>query len=202
MRIGYARVSTEEQKTHAQTDALKAAGCDVVYEEKRSGGSMSRPILIGILKALRPGDEVVVYKLDRVARSLLDLLTIKDRITDAGATFRSLSETMDTSSPTGRMIFQLLGAFAEFERELIRERTKIGLRAAMDRGSKPGAPRGMPPDQEAQALQQWSTGRFTKSELARKYGVHVSSMKRAISRAGLGQNRPSSAAHMQLQLSI
>ena len=147
MRIGYARVSTEEQKTHGQTDALKAAGCELVLEEKRSGGAMSRPILIELLKKLQPGDEVMVYKLDRIARSLKDLLSIQERIIEAGADFKSLTETLDTSTPAGRMIFQLLGAFAEFERELIRERTKVGLRAAMERGSKPGRPHGMNPAQ-------------------------------------------------------
>lgn len=190
MLVGYARVSTEEQKTHAQTDALKAAGCEVVYEEKRSGGSMSRPLLFGMLKALKPGDVVVVYKLDRIARSLKDLLSIQEKILDAGADFKSLTETLDTSSPAGRMIFQILGAFAEFERELIRERTRVGLRAAMERGSKPGHPRGMSEAQEAAAMKAWATGRYTKAELAKRYGVHISSIKRAIRRAGLSQTRP------------
>lgn len=198
MRFGYARVATEDQKTHAQTDALKAAGCDVVLEEKKSGGSMRRPVLLELLKGLRPGDQVLVYKLDRIARSLKDLLSIQERIIDAGADFKSLTETLDTSTPAGRMIFQLLGAFAEFERELIRERTKIGLRAAMDRGSKPGHPRSLNAAHEADMLQQWVTGLVTKSELGRKYGVHISSVKRAIRRAGLGQHRPAHAGQMAL----
>jgi len=200
MLIGYARVSTEDQKTHAQTDALRAAGCDVIHEEKKSGGSMSRPILIAMLKSLRPGDEVIVYKLDRIARSLKDLLSIQERITDAGAHFRSLTEIMDTSSPPGRMIFQLLGAFAEFERELIRERTRVGLHAAMARGAKPGAPRGMNPAQESESLKMWITGKVTKSELARKFGVHISSIKRMIRRAGLGQQRPPHSGQMLLSI--
>lgn len=189
MLIGYARVSTDDQVTHSQTDALRAAGCELIYEEKKSGGSLSRPILFELLKRLRPGDTLVVYKLDRVARSLKDLLTIQERITDAGADFRSLTEILDTSTPAGRMIFQILGAFAEFERELIRERTRVGLHAAMARGSKPGRPRGMGP-KEAEAMRLWSTGRYTKSELALRYGVDISSVKRAIRRAGLAQQRP------------
>lgn len=200
MRIGYARVSTDEQKTHAQTDALKAAGCDVIHEEHKSGGSLSRPILFALLKALQPGDEVVVYKLDRIARSLKDLLTIQERITDAGADFRSLTEILDTSSPAGRMIFQIIGAFGEFERELIRERTRVGLRAAMARGSKPGQPRSMDTHQETAALKAWGTGRVTKSELARKYAVHISSIKRMIRRAGMAQTRPAGAGQLSLVL--
>ena len=198
MRIGYARVSTEEQKTHGQTDALKAAGCELVLEEKRSGGSMSRPILIELLKKLQPGDEVMVYKLDRIARSLKDLLSIQERIIEAGADFKSLTETLDTSTPTGRMIFQLLGAFAEFEREPIRERTKVGLRAAMERGSKPGRPHGMNPTQEFESLKLWASGKVTKSELARKCGVRISSIKRTIQRAGMGQQRPANVGQMAL----
>lgn len=200
MKIGYARVSTEEQKTHAQTDALKAHGCEVVYEEKKSGGSLSRPILFAMLKSLQPGDEVVVYKLDRIARSLKDLLSIQERIIEAGADFKSLTETMDTSSPAGRMIFQLLGAFAEFERELIRERTRVGLHAAMERGAKPGRARGLNPKQESESLAMWATGKVTKSELARRYGVHISSIKRTISRAGMAQQRPASRQQLQLAM--
>lgn len=199
MLIGYARVSKDEQKTHAQHDALKAAGCGLILEEKKSGGSMSRPILLQMLKSLKPGDVVVVYKLDRIARSLKDLLTIQERIVEAGADFRSLTEVIDTSSPAGRMIFQIIGAFAEFERELIRERTRVGLRAAMERGSKPGHPRSMDPAQEAESLRLWATGKVTKSELARRYGVHISSIKRMIRRAGLGQTRPASG---QLALGV
>ena len=198
MRIGYARVSTEEQKTHGQTDALKAAGCELVLEEKRSGGSMSRPILIELLKKLQPGDEAMVYKLDRIARSLKDLLSIQERIIEAGADFKSLTETLDTSTPAGRMIFQLLGAFAEFEREPIRERTKVGLRAAMERCSKPGRPHGMNPAQEFESLKLWASGKATKSELARKCGVHISSIKRTIQRAGMGQQRPANVGQMAL----
>lgn len=198
MLIGYARVSTEEQNTHAQIDALKAAGCDVIHQEKRSGGSLSRPILFALLKGLQPGDTVVVYKLDRIARSLKDLLTIQERIADAGADFKSLTEILDTTSPAGRMIFQILGAFAEFERELIRERTRIGLRAAMARGSKPGRPHAMDDPQEVEAMQLWRSGRFTKTELAQRYDVHISSIKRLIRRAGLAQQRPALSAQLRL----
>jgi DNA invertase Pin-like site-specific DNA recombinase len=182
MLVGYARVSTEEQQTHAQIDALENAGCKQIYQEKRSGGTIRRPQLEKLLLSLSPGTTVVVYKLDRIARSLKDLLTIIERIEAAGAEFRSLTEFIDTKSPAGRMIFQIVGAFAEFERELIRERTRVGMAAAMRRGVTVGRPRGMSPEDEAEAMALWDAGRHTKSQLARMYGVHISSIKRAIKR--------------------
>lgn len=183
MLIGYARVSTEEQQTHAQIDALTKAGCQRIYQEKRSGGNLRRPQLEQLLSSLSPGDTVIVYKLDRIARSLKDLLTIIERIEAAGAEFHSLTEHIDTKSPAGRMIFQIVGAFAEFERELIRERTRVGMHAAMQRGVVVGRPRGMTEIEEAEAIRLWRAGRHTRTELARRYGVHLSSIKRAIKRA-------------------
>ncbi|MDB5802710.1 MAG: hypothetical protein JWN73_32 [Betaproteobacteria bacterium] len=183
MLIGYARVSTQEQETHAQTDALRRAGCGTIYDEKRSGGNMQRPALHTMLDALQPGDVVMVYKLDRIARSLKDLLTIVDRIEAAGGKFASITEHIDTQSPTGRMIFQILGAFAEFERALIRERTMAGLAAAKSRGVITTRLPKLPAAKERQMVQLWHTGRYTKSELAIAYAVHISTVKRAIRRA-------------------
>lgn len=133
MLIGYARVSTVQQDTALQRAAFVRAGVRKVVEEKRSGGG-ARPLLEALLNKLKPGDVVVVYKIDRLARSLVDLLRILQRITDAGAQFRSLTEPLETATPVGRMMLQLLGAFAEFERALIRERCCAGLYAAMARG--------------------------------------------------------------------
>ena len=153
MLVGYARVSTQEQETHAQTDALREAGVGFIFSEKRSGGSASkRPALEQMLTTINQGDTVVVYKLDRIARSLKDLLLIIERIEAAGAQFRSLTEHIDTRSPAGRMIFQIVGAFAEFERELIRERTKVGMAAAARRGVKMGRPTAMSAEDEAEAM--------------------------------------------------
>lgn len=182
MRYGYARVSTQEQETHAQIDALRRAGVDHIFQEKRSGGDARRPILDALLQQLKPGDVVVVYKLDRIARSLKHLLLILERIHAAGAEFQSLTEVIDTRSPAGRMMMQIIGAFAEFERELIRERTRVGMRAAMDRGARVGRPRAMTAQEEAECIALWRTGRWTKSELAARYGCHLSSIKRAIKR--------------------
>lgn len=139
MMIGYARVSTVQQDTALQRAAFKRAGVVRVIEEKRSGGA-ARPLLEGLLRRLKPGDVVVVYKIDRLARSLVDLLRILQRIADAGAEFRSLTEPLETATPVGRMMLQLLGAFAEFERALIRERCCAGLYAAMARGVVVGRP--------------------------------------------------------------
>ncbi|KWR81188.1 resolvase [Cupriavidus sp. SHE] len=183
MLVGYARVSTQEQETHAQTDALQEAGVGFIFSEKRSGGSMSkRPVLEEMLTKIGPGDTVVVYKLDRIARSLKDLLIIIERIEAAGAEFRSLTEMIDTRSPAGRMIFQIVGAFAEFERALIRERTRVGMAAAAKRGVRMGRPTAMTDAEEAEAMRLWFTGKHTKSALARRYGTHISSIKRAIKR--------------------
>lgn len=182
MRYGYARVSTEEQKTHAQTDALRAAGCTQIYEEHRSGGNRKRPELQALLDALQPGDTVVVYKMDRIARSLRDLMDIVECIHAAKAEFKSLTEIIDTTTPSGRFIFQIFGAFAEFERELIRERTRVGLRAAAERGRFGGA-RPKIPDEKLPELVRLFNGGMTKTALARQHGVNISSVKRALVRA-------------------
>src|SRR6202140_2515729 len=127
MLIGYARVSTNDQETATQVAALKAAGFERIYREKASGGRWNRPELHRLLDQLRKGDVLVVWKLDRLSRSLRDVLTIMEQIANAKAGFRSLSEAIDTTSPAGRMMLQMLGSFAEFERAMLRERTKVGL---------------------------------------------------------------------------
>jgi DNA invertase Pin-like site-specific DNA recombinase len=124
MLIGYARVSTNEQDTAAQVGALKSAGCERIFREKASGGRWDRPELHRLLDQLRKADVLIVWKLDRLSRSLRDVLTIMEHIAKAKAGFRSLSEAIDTTSPAGRMMMQMLGAFAEFERAMLRERTK------------------------------------------------------------------------------
>jgi len=180
---GYARVSTQEQETHTQIDALRKAGVDFVFEEKRSGADIKRPELEKALSLLKGGDTLVVYKLDRVARSLRHFLKILDRINAQGAQFKSLTETIDTSTAAGRMMMQIVAAFAEFELEMIRERTKAGLHAAMRRGSKPGRPRAMTPAEESEAVRLVLTREATKSAVARRFGTHISSVKRALHRA-------------------
>jgi DNA invertase Pin-like site-specific DNA recombinase len=140
MELGYARVSTTEQDTALQIAALRAAGV-VAYWEEQISGVKARPALEELLGLLQPGDVLYVYKLDRLARSLSDLMRIAERVAKAGATLRSLTEPLETATPVGRMLFQLLGAFAEFERNVIRERCAAGMAEAMKRGVKFGRKR-------------------------------------------------------------
>ncbi len=138
--IGYARVSTEEQNTGAQLDALRAAGCTEIFEERASGGDRARPVLARALARVGPGDTLVVARIDRLARSLAHLLAVIEGLRARGAYFRSLGDPIDTSSPQGVFTLQVLGAAAEFERALIRERTRSGLAAARARGRVGGNP--------------------------------------------------------------
>ena len=141
MLIGYARVSKlDRQDTHAQAKALKEAGCKHIFHESASGGRWDRPELHSALDHLREGDVLVVWKLDRLSRSLKDLLHVLEKITEAKAGFRSLTEAINTTTPAGRMMLQMLGAFAEFERSMVRERTRLGLLAARERGRIGGRP--------------------------------------------------------------
>ena len=133
MNIGYARVSTQDQETSAQLAALQAAGCERIYQEKASGGRWDRPELHRLFGHLRKGDTLVVWKLDRLSRSLKDVLTLMERIADEGAGFCSLTEAIDTTTPGGRMMMQIVGTFAEFERAMLRERPEPGPSATRPR---------------------------------------------------------------------
>ena len=140
MLIGYARVSTDDQDTATQVAALQAAGCERIYREKASGGRWDRPQFLRLLHQLRAGDVVVVWKLDRLSRSLRDLLTIMEQLGETGAGFRSLTEAINTTTPAGRMMMQMVRAFAEFERDILRDRVKAGI----DQARKDGKPHGRP----------------------------------------------------------
>jgi len=183
MILGYARVSSSEQDTTLQLDAFERAGVNRVFQEKRAGAGVYRPELERLLEHLREGDVVVVYKLDRLARSLVDLLHLLGKIEARGAAFRSLTEVIDTSTPAGRMMMQLLGAFAEFERGMIRERSIAGQRAAMERGKHCGRPAALSDTEARKAAELIAERKATLSGLARLHGVHISSIKRAIKRA-------------------
>ena len=138
--LGYARVSTEEQATDAQTDELGAAGCAVIYQEHGSGASRARPELARLMREISRGEVLVVVRLDRLARSVSHLLAVIEELEDKGAHFRSLRDPIDTSTPQGMFSLQVLGAVAQLERALISERTKAGIRAARARGRLPGNP--------------------------------------------------------------
>jgi DNA invertase Pin-like site-specific DNA recombinase len=138
--IGYARVSTEDQTPLPQSQALKSAGCVAIHEEQASGGNRARPVLARVLERIGKGDTLVVVRIDRLARSLSHLLEVIERLEAKGAFFRSLTDPIDTSSPQGKFTLQVLGAAAEFERALIRERTKAGLASARTNGRVGGNP--------------------------------------------------------------
>lgn len=184
MLLGYARVSTKDQQTTTpQLKALKKAGVKKIFEEQASGGRWDRPKLHELLNQLREGDVVVVWKLDRLSRSLKDLLHILDKIKASGAGFRSLTENIDTTSPAGRMMMQMLGAFAEFEREILRERTKIGIQAAREQGRVGGRPPKLTSLQQTTAIEMIQSGQKSAAEVARLFGVHRSTISRLVAQA-------------------
>lgn len=171
MIVGYARVSTTDQDTAMQTDALKKAGCDRIYEESKSGKSKDRPELNRCLDVLREGDVLVVWRLDRLGRSLKDLIEVVSELESKGIGFQSLNESIDTTSPSGKLIFHVFAALSEFERSLIQERTKAGLAAARARGRKGGRPKKLTRDQIRKAKAMLSDPMMTKSEVAKHFGV-------------------------------
>lgn len=143
MKIGYARVSTKNQDLSLQLDALEKIGCQKIYQEKITGATRERPQLTKLLEQLRKGDVVVVWKLDRLARSLKDLVNLVNEIQEKGAGLQSLNDHIDTTTPQGKLTFHLFAALAEFERDIIRERTNAGLAAARARGRVGGRPKGL-----------------------------------------------------------
>jgi DNA invertase Pin-like site-specific DNA recombinase len=181
MLLGYARVSKgEEQDTRMQEAALRAAGVERLFTERASGGRWDRPELHRLLDQLRPRDVVVVWKLDRLSRSLKDLLHLMERIAQADAGFRSLTEAIDTTTPAGRMLMQMVGSFAEFERAMIRERTQAGLAAARARGRIGGRRPKLSPQQQAAILDMVHAGRQSQADAARLFRVHPATVSRLV----------------------
>ena len=182
MRIGYARVSTQDQDNTAQIAALNAAGCGRIFEEKVSAGRWNRPELSRLLDHLRKDDVLVVWKLDRLSRSLKDVLTLMDRVEKTGAGFLSLTEAVDTTSPAGRMMMQIVGSFAEFERAMLRERTHTGLLAAREEGRIGGRRPKLTPTQQKELAHLVNSGQKTAAESARLFNVHPSTVARLLAR--------------------
>lgn len=181
MLIGYARVSTKEQETDLQLDALRRAGVDVIFEEKASSVGR-RPQLRVCLNSLKPGDVFVVYKMDRIARSLQDLLALLAEIKAVGASIRSLTEPLDTGSSMGTFMIQILGAVAELERGIIRERSMAGQQAAKERGVHCGRSRVLTVEAEAEVVRLHAAGRHTLAAIALQFDVSDSVVKRAVYR--------------------
>lgn len=169
--IGYARVSTREQNLDLQLSALKALGCWEIRQERLSANAKYRPALDIAIKNLRPGDTLVVWRLDRLARNMRELYTRLDQIADAGAGFKSLTENFDFTTATGKLLLGIFGLVAEFERQLTIERTRAGLEAAVARGVDLGAPRKFTDAKRAQAREMLKAGNLTKTAIARKLGI-------------------------------
>jgi DNA invertase Pin-like site-specific DNA recombinase len=165
MLIGYARVSTTEQDLALQTDALKKAGCDNIFDDTASGASTQRPGLTEALSYVRKGDTLVVWRLDRLGRSLRHLIDVIADLEKRGIGFRSLQESIDTTTSGGRLIFQIFGALAEFERNLIRERTQAGLTAARVRGRLGGRPKALDTNKIALAFRLYDEKKHTIIEI-------------------------------------
>jgi DNA invertase Pin-like site-specific DNA recombinase len=171
MLIGYARVSTEDQHLDLQRDALMRAGCERLYEDKQSGVRADRPGLASALDAARAGDTLVIWRLDRLGRSLKDLIQLVERLETQGVGLKSLTENVDTTSSGGKLVFHLFGALAEFERSLIRERTQAGLSAARARGRQGGRPKALDPAKRQLALRLYREQRHPVGELCRLMGI-------------------------------
>jgi len=169
--IGYARVSTWDQSTDGQLDNLRDAGCLRIFEETASGTRTDRPQLAAALDFAREGDTIVVWRLDRLGRSLKHLMETVNELGERGIGFRSLHENIDTTTSTGRLVFHIFGALAEFERDLVADRTKAGLAAAKERGSKPGRKPVLTEDQISVVRSMHAEGRHTMTAIAQVVGV-------------------------------
>jgi len=180
MLVGYARVSSKSQATDNQIKQLTGFGCQKVYEEQFTGVSSDRPELNRVLKYVREGDSLVVTKLDRLARSATDLGVIARALEAQGVDLVVVDQKIDTSTPSGKLMFTMIGAFAEFERDLIRERCKEGIDKAKERGVKFGRPAKLGAQEIKSLKEEFESGTIGKSELARKYGVSRASLYRLV----------------------
>lgn len=178
MNIGYARVSTEDQSLDLQRDALSAHGCGQLYEEHASGKNALRPELEQSLKALREGDTLVVWRLDRLGRNLADLVRIVNDLEGRGVGFVSLTEQINTTSPSGKLVFHLFASLAEFERNLIRERTMAGLKAARARGKSGGRPVKLTAKDQVMAKALMADRTNNVGDIAKRFGVNRSTLYR------------------------
>ena len=182
MKIGYARVSTEEQNLDLQLDALPAAGCSTIYKDEGIGGTVKeRARLSQALEALGAKDILVVWKLDRLGRSLGFLCGLLEELGKQKTGFLSLTDGIDTATNGGKLVFHLMGALAEFERDLIRERTKAGMHAARKRGKHVGRPRSLTPQQSTHAHELLDAGK-SQREVAQLFGVSPNTMGREVKR--------------------
>lgn len=177
MIIGYARVSTQDQNLQMQIDALQEAGCFEIFEEKGTGTKKDRPALNEMLKMLRAGDRIVVYKLDRISRSTRHLIELADMFDEKRVEFVSIHDSIDTSTPTGRFFFRMMASIAELERDIIIERTKAGLQAARIRGRKGGRPK-VNPKRLQLALKMYKSRHYSIREIVNAAGISQATLYR------------------------
>ena len=177
-QIGYSRVSTDDQNADLQVDALKKSGCSRIFTDHASGSQASRPELDRMLDQLRPGDVVVVWRLDRLGRSLRDLIDLVEDLASKGIGFRSLTEDISTTTPNGKLIFRIFASLAEFERDLIRERTQAGLAAARARGRVGGRPSVMNAKKIDKARKLYDSREYSVAEIAEMLDVSVATIYR------------------------
>ena len=189
MLLGYARVSTEDQNLDLQRDALTKAGAERVWEDKASGARDDRPGLVEALSHARKGDCLVVWRLDRLGRSMRSLIEFTEGLNERGVQFRSLTEGIDTTTPAGRFYFHILGALAQMERELNRERTMAGLQAARARGRKGGRRPKLSPKQVAHARKLLEDRDTSIKEVAASLGVNRATIYRALGLGAAGEKR-------------
>lgn len=174
MLIGYARISTTTQNLDLQIDALTKAGCEKIYQDQISGSIINRPALDTLLKEIRKNDVLVIWKLDRLGRSFKDLINLVNSLLEKGIGLKSLNDPIDTTTAQGRLIFNIFGSLAEFERELIRERTLAGLEAARARGNKGGRPIGLSKIAQGKAHSAellYKEGKLSVSEICSQLGI-------------------------------
>ena len=180
MLIGYARVSTHDQKLHMQRAALRTAGCERIFEEKHSATRGPLPAREELLAFARRGDVLVVWRLDRLGRSLRDLVELMAALDQRGVELRSLHESLNTTTPAGKLTFHIFAALAEMEAEILRERTQAGLDSARRRGKKLGRPRVLSPDQVEMARTLMTNPALPAAKVAQQLGVHRSTLYRSL----------------------
>ena len=196
MKIGYARVSTKDQNLSLQIDDLKKDGCEIIYEEKASGVKADRPELRKMIGQLRTGDIAVIWKLDRLGRSLYDLVNLVSEIQGKGAGLKSLNDSIDTTTPHGKLIFHIFASLAEFERDIIRERTKAGLAAARARGRKGGRPKGLSKEAQHTAIiaeKLYQEGELTVKQICKQLSISRGTFYNYLRHRGVDLSSPRNA---------
>ena len=182
MKIGYARVSTDEQETHLQLDALKKAKCTRIYQEKASGAKVDRVELMKLLDLAREGDVVIVWKLDRLARSIRQLIDTTAMLNERGVELHSLTENINTTTPSGKLTFHIFAALAEFERDILRQRVNAGLVAARKRGRVGGRPKSLDEAALKKARALLRSGDYSQGQVAKELNVSRHTLWRALAK--------------------